>query len=106
MATTTLAAIIVNQSVADFSKLGLYLGLAFQIQDDILDVIKNPDELGKDTQADNKNNKQNIVTYLGLQQAQLKVEEYFNKVDEILIKHDLKETSLAKFIENIKDRQN
>lgn len=106
MATTTLAAIVVDQSVADFSKLGLYLGLAFQIQDDILDVIKNPDELGKDTQADNKNNKQNIVTYLGLQQAQLKVEEYFSKVDAILVKHNLEETSLAKFIEDIKDRQN
>lgn len=105
MATTTIAAMVINQPKEDFNKLGLYLGLAFQIQDDILDVIKSTDELGKDAQSDLENNKKNIVTYLGIEEAKLKVNEYFIKIDEILKRNNLQDTNLGKFVTEIKNRQ-
>lgn len=39
------------------------IGLAFQIQDDILDVTSTQEELGKPIHSDEKNNK---VTYVSL----------------------------------------
>ena len=39
------------------------VGIAFQIQDDILDVIGDSKELGKATGSDAQNHKQTYVTY-------------------------------------------
>ena len=41
------------------------IGLAFQIQDDILDVTSTSEELGKPVHSDEKNNKVTYVTLLG-----------------------------------------
>lgn len=46
---------------------GLSLGLLFQIQDDILDVIESEEEAGKPT--NNDENKNSFVTILGLERA-------------------------------------
>lgn len=45
------------------------IGIAFQIQDDILDVIGNEEELGKPVGSDEKNQKTTYVTLVGLEQA-------------------------------------
>lgn len=42
------------------------IGLAFQIQDDILDVTGNQEVLGKPVGSDAKNEKATYVTYEGL----------------------------------------
>lgn len=42
------------------------IGLAFQIQDDILDVTGNQEVLGKSVGSDAKNEKATYVTYEGL----------------------------------------
>ena len=39
------------------------IGLAFQIQDDILDVTSTAEELGKPVHSDEKNNKVTYVTF-------------------------------------------
>ncbi len=41
------------------------IGLAFQIQDDILDVTSTSQELGKPVHSDEKNNKVTYVTLFG-----------------------------------------
>jgi geranylgeranyl diphosphate synthase, type II len=105
IATTTLAGMLVNKSVQEFSKLGLYLGLAFQIQDDMLDITKQTSEIGKNAQSDLANNKKNVVIYLGMDKAQVKVNQYFAKVDDILVKNNLQDSRLYNFIEGIKQRQ-
>lgn len=46
------------------------IGLAFQIQDDILDVTSTSEELGKPVHSDEKNNKVTYVTLFGLEGAQ------------------------------------
>ena len=45
------------------------IGLAFQIQDDILDVTSTEEELGKPVHSDEKNNKVTYVSLFGIQEA-------------------------------------
>lgn len=51
------------------------VGLAFQIQDDILDVTSTLEVLGKPIHSDEKNEKTTYVTLKGLEQAKRDVEE-------------------------------
>lgn len=55
------------------------LGLAFQIQDDILDVTSTMEELGKPIHSDEKNNKTTYVTLVGIEKAAVDVECYSNE---------------------------
>ena len=45
------------------------IGLAFQIQDDILDVTSTEEELGKPVHSDEKNNKVTYVSLFGIQET-------------------------------------
>lgn len=51
------------------------VGLAFQIQDDILDVTSTLEVLGKPIGSDEKNHKATYVTFEGLEKAKADVEE-------------------------------
>ena len=46
---------------------GYCLGMAFQVQDDILDVISTQEELGKPIKSDEKNGKATFVSLKGLE---------------------------------------
>lgn len=50
------------------------VGMAFQIQDDILDVTSTTEELGKPVGSDEKNHKTTFVTLLGIEAAGKEVE--------------------------------
>ncbi len=67
----------------ELKQLGLILGIAFQIQDDILDVTKNSFELGK-SNSDLVNEKTTYVSLLGLDKAKEKMEEAYLQVNKIL----------------------
>ncbi|MEN8762383.1 MAG: (2E,6E)-farnesyl diphosphate synthase [Thiogranum sp.] len=54
---------------------GKYIGLAFQVQDDILDVTGNTEQLGKETGADNALNKPTYPALLGLAGARERARE-------------------------------
>ena len=60
------------------------LGLAFQIQDDILDVTSTFEELGKPIGSDEKNQKSTYVTFEGLEKAKADVEAFSLDAKEIL----------------------
>lgn len=55
------------------------LGLAFQIQDDILDVVGNMDKLGKPIGSDKDNNKKTYVTMIGLDKSKKLQESLTNE---------------------------
>ena len=55
------------------------IGLAFQVQDDILDVISSTEVLGKTQGADQSLNKPTFVSLLGLDQAKLKLEQLYQQ---------------------------
>lgn len=67
---------------------GYNIGIAFQIQDDILDIIGNTEELGKKVGSDAANDKVTYVTLKGLEQSQKDVEKLSNEAAEILGKID------------------
>ena len=60
------------------------LGLAFQIQDDILDVTSTAEELGKPVHSEEKNNKVTYVTLFGTEKAAEQVEELSEKAIDLL----------------------
>lgn len=62
-----------KEAVAAMEKVGYYTGMAFQIQDDILDVTSTTKVLGKPIRSDEKNHKTTYVTIKGLKEAQEEV---------------------------------
>lgn len=58
-----------QDAVSKIEKCAYNIGIAFQIQDDILDVIGDSEELGKPVGSDEKNHKQTYVTLNGLEQS-------------------------------------
>lgn len=60
------------------------VGMAFQIQDDILDVTSTAEELGKPIHSDEKNEKTTYVTWKGLEKAKEEVERLSNEAVEEL----------------------
>ncbi|MEG0295373.1 MAG: polyprenyl synthetase family protein [Clostridium sp.] len=66
-------AILANAEDEDIEILNQYgknLGLAFQIKDDILDIVGNVELLGKNTNSDIDNDKTNFVSLYGLEFCQ------------------------------------
>ncbi|KSV59315.1 polyprenyl synthetase family protein [Acetivibrio ethanolgignens] len=57
-------------------RIGRSVGLAFQIQDDILDVTSTTEILGKPVNSDEKNHKTTYVTLKGLEKARQEVAAY------------------------------
>ena len=90
-----IGAIVAGAPSEDVDKLGKIaenIGIAFQIQDDILDVIGDSEELGKMTGSDEKDGKVTYVTMHGLEKAAEDVrrmsEEALSLFDSLSAKND------------------
>ena len=59
-----------DRQIAEVEKAAYEIGIAFQIQDDILDVTSTLEMLGKPIGSDDKNHKTTYVTLKGLDEAQ------------------------------------
>lgn len=86
-----------KEDVAIMEQVGRKVGLAFQIQDDILDVTSSMEVLGKPIGSDEKNNKVTYVTLVGLDNAKEAVaklsQEALELVDKLPVQSEfLKET--------------
>ena len=80
-------AVIAGASDKDIKKLeefGYKLGLAFQIKDDILDVVGNTEDLGKNVHKDQDCNKNNYITIFGLEECKDKCVNLTEECIEIL----------------------
>ena len=77
--------------------LALKIGMAFQIQDDILDVTSTKEVLGKPTHSDEKNEKTTYVTLMGTAEAGRMVEELSDQAVSLL--HQLSEEN--EFLEQL-----
>ena len=65
-------------------KIGYDIGMAFQIQDDILDVIGTEEKLGKPIHSDEELDKSTYVAVHGLEASRKAVDDYTNKAVENL----------------------
>ncbi len=73
-----------SATVGKFEEAGHYTGLAFQIQDDILDITSTAEELGKPVHSDEKNEKSTYVSLYGMDMAVKAVKDYSEKALAIL----------------------
>ena len=82
------------------------IGLAFQIQDDILDVTSTQEELGKPIHSDEKNQKTTYVTLEGLEKAKQDVKEISDRAAGRLAGLPGKNEFLYDIIEMLVNRKN
>ena len=90
-----------KEDVMAMEECGEYIRLAFQIQDDILDLTGDEEEIGKPVGSDEKNHKTTYVTLKGLEQSAKDVEEISKKAIEILARYDVGNrylTNLTRFL--------
>ena len=73
-----------EQAVETVEEIATNVGIAFQIQDDILDVTGTLEELGKPVLSDEKNNKTTYVTLKGIDESKRLVEDYSEKAVNLL----------------------
>ena len=82
LASVRLGAICAGADEKEFSALSEYarqLGLAFQISDDLLDVIGNSDEMGKNVGQDEKLNKATYPSLYGIEKTKKILSETIDK---------------------------
>ena len=68
-----------DSQVRSLREFGYYIGEAFQIRDDILDMTATFEQLGKDINSDSKNSKNTIASVLGIQKSQDLVLDYLDR---------------------------
>lgn len=73
-----------SEEVAVVEKAASQIGLAFQIQDDILDVTSTAEELGKPIHSDEKNHKTTYVTIMGITEASQQVADLSEEAVKLL----------------------
>ena len=73
-----------SEEAAVVEKAASQIGLAFQIQDDILDVTSTAEELGKPIHSDEKNHKTTYVTIMGINEASQQVADLSEEAVKLL----------------------
>ena len=73
-----------EEQTALIEKAASAIGMAFQIQDDILDVTSTRQELGKPVHSDEKNHKVTYVTLFGVEKASEQVLQFSKQAQSIL----------------------
>lgn len=89
---------------SDLSSLGDKIGLAFQVQDDILDIEADTDTLGKPQGSDQQANKSTFPKLLGLTQSKTYRDDLIRQAKADLIELQIHSPFLDKLIEYIAQR--
>ncbi|MCR5692058.1 MAG: polyprenyl synthetase family protein [Eubacterium sp.] len=88
---------------------GTDIGLAFQIQDDILDVIGDQDKLGKPIHSDEKNEKSTYVAIHGIEKSKEAVAAYtgagLKKLESLQVKRDNNRDFLLELMKYLVERE-
>ena len=103
-----IGAILAGASEADVAaveKIAYNVGIAFQIQDDILDITSSLEVLGKMTGSDEKKNKVTYVTLNGMDKAKEDVEKISKEAIGLLDSFENKNEFLNQLIEELITRE-
>ena len=93
------------QELKLLSKYANNVGLAFQIQDDILDIEGDVTKLGKNTGADSRCNKRTFPVLAGIPAAKAKVNSLWQTAEKTLTKLKTHSDILLKFTKHIQHRE-
>ena len=94
-----------EESVAEIEKCAYNIGIAFQIQDDILDVTSTMEVLGKPIGSDEKNHKSTYVSIYGLEKAKEDVRRLSEEAIAILASFDNRNLFLEELAEQLINRE-
>ena len=94
-----------EEDIKAVEKIAKNVGIAFQIQDDILDVTSTVEELGKPIHSDEKNEKTTYVTLVGLEKAKEYVEKISMEAVELLAGFDTKDSFLEELLKALIHRK-
>jgi len=103
----TEAAAIVAKKKEDreeLKKIGLDIGLLFQIADDLLDVYGDQDKLGKPSKQDDKKGKATLISTFGMEKTNVMANQLLNKIKKSLEKYGSKANRLLSSAEFILKR--
>ena len=95
-----------EEEIELLEKFGENLGLAFQIKDDILDVIGNTEKLGKKVLSDEENDKTNFISMHGLDYCIKECERLTNESINILDSLSVNTETLKILTKELLDREN
>ena len=95
-----------KEDIIKLERFGKNLGLAFQIKDDILDVIGNTEKLGKNVLSDEESNKTNFITMYGLDYCIKECERLTRESIEILESLSVNTDDLKNLTTKLLDREN
>lgn len=88
----------------DFAEFATWLGLAFQVRDDIIDVTSSTETLGKTNGKDEAAAKSTYVQLLGLDGARVKLQQLHNKALQALHRIPYNTQLLENFAEQLLNR--
>ena len=94
-----------EEAVEDIEKIAKNVGIAFQIQDDILDVTSTTEVLGKPVLSDEKNEKTTYVNLVGLEKAKEYVETILMEAVRLLEKYEKEDKFLNELLKALIDRE-
>ena len=89
-----------TKKVEKFCKeFGLAMGIAFQAQDDLLDITSNEKQLQKTTSLDKSQNQHTYFTYFkSLKEGKKIIEKNFNKAKDLVKKLSINEDARKRFL--------
>lgn len=94
-----------EEAVKELEKAGYAIGIAFQIQDDILDITSTLEELGKPVGSDEKNDKLTYVSVYGLEKSKQDVERLSKEALDILRKRQERNDFLEELVVSLITRR-
>lgn len=95
-----------EQEIQTIERIAKNVGIAFQIQDDILDVTSTREVLGKPVHSDEKNKKTTYVTLEGLERARGYVEQISGEAVALLHTFEKKNPFLEQLLAELIHREN
>jgi len=94
-----------QEDIDNMEIIGRNLGLAFQIQDDILDIIGDQSKLGKNVGSDQEKNKSTYPSMYGLEFSKNKVKVLTDSIKDTLNKYGERSEFLLELFNYLVDRE-
>ena len=96
-----------TEVVETLETIGHNVGMAFQIQDDLLDVLSTEEHLGKPINSDYKNAKKTYIDLKGVEGSQDAIKAYLDEADDLVLTLPSDDTTfISSLIDFIRTRDN